>query len=432
MGIRFKTPDLIKTGAVCLDCLACRVPGQPPTDRDCVKALLNPVWATPGQQTVFDTINRDESVCFVVSDHTRKTAAERILPILVDGLIRKGCSLEHMYILFASGIHRHPTGSEVEKIIGKAIAERFTGRIFFHDPDDTANLVAVGTTRRGHTVRLNHRAVRAKRLVLLGSVVYHYHAGFGGGRKSLVPGLAARETIAYNHSLTLDPGEDRIIPTVAPGGLEGNPVAEEMMEAALMRKPDFIVNTVLTPDDRLAGVFAGDMDAAHRAACRCAEQIYRCDIPERADLVLASAGAALNWIQSHKALYNADRAVKPNGHIVLAAACPEGLGDERFRHWITRQSTNEIFSGLRTNPEILGQTALSTKQRGAKTILVTDMGPEDVADLGIRTAPDLKSAAKIAIDELRAAGVEKPTYYVMPEALYTVPFAREDHKDHRP
>ena len=425
MAIRFRIPDLIKSGVVCLDCLACRVPAKSPSDSDCEKALLNPVWAAPGKRTVFDTINPDESVCFVVSDHTRKTAADRILPLLVDGLTRKGCSLDHMFILFASGVHRHPTDSEVEKIIGKGMVTKFGGRIFFHNPDEAANLLAVGTTRRGHTVRLNYRAVRAKRLVLVGSVVYHYHAGFGGGRKSLVPGLASRETIAYNHSLTLDPHEDRIMPSVVPGGLDGNPVAEEMMEAALMRKPDFIVNTVLTPDDRLAGVFAGDIDAAHRAACKCAEQIYRCDIKEQADLVLASAGAALNWVQSHKALYNADRAAKPAGRIVLAAACPEGLGDERFRHWITRQSTSEIFAGLRTNPEILGQTALSTKQRGARTILVTEMKPEDAEDLGIRTAPDLKAAARIAVEELRAAGIEKPTYYVMPEALYTVPFPPE-------
>jgi len=292
-----------------------------------------------------------------------------------------------------------------------------------HDPDADDDLVKVGITRGGDVVRLNRRAVEAKRLILTGAVTYHYHAGFGGGRKSLVPGLAARDTIARNHSRSLDPVAQRFHPGAHAGALEGNPVADEMMECARMRPPDFIVNTVLTPDNRLAGVFAGDMAAAHTAACRLAEGIYRCEIGERADIVIASAEGASNWIQAHKALYNADRAVKPGGRIVLFAPCPEGLGNERFRHWLTCGTSAQLFAGLRGNPEVNGQTALSTRIRGARTILVTLMRPPDTLLLGMQTASDTSSAFALALESCRSAGNKSPTCCIMPEALYTVPFA---------
>jgi nickel-dependent lactate racemase len=423
----FEIPDLAGTGARCLGNLVTRSPGRILDADDIRRAFLCPAWNAGSAggshgQTVFDTIRPGESVCIAVSDHTRKTAADRVLPALLEGLERNGCSPADMSILFASGIHRHPTDDEAAHILGAQVADRFKGRVFMHDPDDNANLVAVGTSGRGHTVRLNRRAVEARRLVLTGSVVYHYHAGFGGGRKTLVPGLASRDTIAQNHSLSLDLRGSRFQSGVEAGRLDGNPVAEEMLEDAQMRRPDFIVNTVLTPDDRLAGVFAGDMEAAHAAACRCARDIYGCPIPERADLVIASAGSALNWVQSHKALYNADRAVKPGGRIILFAPCQEGIGDSRFRHWVTRPTLEEIFAGLRKNPEVLGQTALSTRIRGAGTILVTRMPPADAKDLGIKTAPDLPSAITETLELLRAAGRSAPTCYIMPEALYTVPF----------
>ncbi len=428
--MHFDLPDI--SDAACLGELRCAEAAA--IDDDAIlEALRKPVWSTDisradDRGTVFDTVHRGESVCLVVSDHTRKTAADRVLPVLLDGLCKNGCAEDQMSILFASGIHRKPTTTEVERILGREIADRFEGRIHFHDPDNDDELVSVGMTPRLHTVKLNKRAVDADRLILLGGVVYHYHAGFGGGRKSLVPGLASRGTIAHNHSLTLDPKDNRIRPNVTAGAMDGNTVADEMLAGARLCRPDFIINTVLLPDGGLAGVFAGDLECAHRAACEMAEKIYRCDIAPAADFVIASACGASNWIQSHKALYNSDRAVKqddsphPPRRIVLVAPCPEGLGDERFRHWVTRPEVNDIFMGLRKDPEILGQTALSTRMRGARAILVSEMPPTDAADIGMPVAADVGAAIETVIAGLREAGVEKPTYYVMPEARYTVPF----------
>ena len=314
-----KIPAVLSGKAVCLGTLESAYRHTPLSTSDIEASLRAPLWPSGDHPTVFDLVRPHESVCLIVSDYTRKTAADRVLPVLLDGLRRQGCSLEDMFILVATGIHRPPTPAEIERIVGADVAKGFHGRLFVHDPDDNANLVAVGTTKRGHEVRINRRAAEADRRVPVGAASYHYHAGFGGGRKSLVPGLAARETIAYNHSLTLDPERDCIHPGVEVGSLDGNPVAEEMLEGARMCRPDIIVNTVLTPEGDLAGVFSGDLDIAHRAACRLVEKICRIDIREQADFVIASAGEAPNWIQSHKALYNASSAIHASGRIVLVA-----------------------------------------------------------------------------------------------------------------
>jgi len=396
------------------------------TDRDIRQALCRPIWSDNRQDTVFNLVRPGESVCLVVSDHTRKTAASTVLPIILEGLARGGCSIRDMFFLVASGIHRSPSQAEINTILGEEVAGQFTERIFLHNADDDVGLVHVGTTRRGHKVRVNRRAMEADRLILLGAAGYHYHAGFGGGRKSLVPGLAARETIAYNHSLTLDPEADRIHPMVDLGILDGNPVSEEMLEGATMCEPDIIVNTVLSPSGDLVGVFSGDLDSSHRAACRMVEQVSRVDIDEQADIVFASSGSALNWVQSHKSLVNAHRAMKKGGIVILLAPCPEGLGDERFRYWVSRKNLPEIYSELRRSAEVLGQTALSSRIRGTDAILVTAMKKKDIADLGIRTAPTAEEAVTQALAEMRKKGVKRPTYRVMPEAGQTVPFVKRN------
>jgi nickel-dependent lactate racemase len=386
-------------------------------------ALASPCWPDGATEPgLYDLIRPGESVCFVISDYTRKTATDLVLPVIVQELKARGCSVEDMRVLVASGIHRKPTTEELRYILGPEAWLDLGDKVVLHDPDDESALTTVGTTKRGHTVRVNRLAVASDRLIPIGAAIYHYHAGFGGGRKSLVPGIASRDTIAHNHSLTLDRVEDRIHPMVGPGILDGNPVAEEMLESARLCEPDAIVNTVLSPAGDLVGVFCGELDAAHRAACSMLEKVARINVEEAADIVIASAAGAPNWIQSHKALYNAHRAVKKDGRIILMAPCPEGIGDERFRYWVKKADITEIYDELRSSPEVNGQTALSTKTKGKITTLVTDMSSSDIAELGIDVAENMDAALSDALAGFSARGVHEPTCYLMPRAMYTVPF----------
>lgn len=372
--------------------------------------------------TTFDVVRPHETVCIVVSDQTRKTACDQVLSVLVKEWMGRGCRISDFTVLAATGIHRPPTPVELADILGADLFAVLQPRVFSHNPDDSSILVEVGKTRRGHPVRVNRRAIEADKLILIGTASYHYHAGFGGGRKLLVPGLASRDTIAFNHSLTLDPDNNRTRPGVGIGRLDGNAVAEEMLEAAQLCHPDLLINTVLLPDGHsIVGVHSGELESAHRSACKQVEVIYRVLIPELADIVIADATGAPNWIQSHKALFNAALACKPDGTIILVAPCPEGLGDEGFRQWMKEPNTDALYRRLRETPEILGQTALSTRERGAKTILVTDLNARDREALGMETAPDIDSALTRAIEKVGAVGRSNPTLYTMPQARYTVP-----------
>lgn len=404
---------------------SCSVPVL--TDDDIFSALEHPFWKGGKNPGVFDLLKPGRKVCIVISDHTRKTAMDSVLRVFLHSLLNRPDSngqvrLSDISLLVATGIHRHPSLSEIRSILGADLARCFEDRIFMHDPDDNRWLAPVGTMNGGQEVRINRRAVEADTLILTGVASYHYHAGFGGGRKSLIPGLADRSTIAYTHSLTLDPIKDRIRAGVEPGALDGNPVAEAILEAAKLHPPDFIINTVLCGDGRLAGVFAGEMNIAHRAACRMVEKFCGIDIQKQADFTIASAENASNWIQSHKALFSAYRTINERGRVILMAPCPEGLGDERFRHWITRENEREICAGLRQAPEVLGQTALSTRSKAKQTILVTDMNRRDAADLGITTAEDLDSAIAMTLDHFQSLGIRRPSYYLMPNASCVMPF----------
>lgn len=366
-------------------------------------------------------LTADEPVVIVVSDSFRKTGADLFLPGLLDYLNQHGVADERIAFLFATGTHRSPTEAEKAVILGGRVYDRFRNRAIAHAPADPAQLVFRGTTSRGTPVYLNRLACEAGLVIVTGTVVYHYFGGFGGGRKAIVPGIAGVQTIAANHSLNLHPVEDRLNPDVAIGRTTGNPVAEDMLEAARYCDRTFLINTVLNRHGAIAGLFCGDLETAHEAACGFARNLYTAPINEAADLVIASAGGAKNFVQSHKALYNAFQAVKPAGVIVLAAPAKEGFGGNRFQEWLALGSREAIIAELRKNAEINGQTALSTLEKARNTIFLTELSAEDVGRLGGTKAGGLEEALSMARERLRAAGVSGPRCYVMPSASYSVP-----------
>ncbi|MDX9974665.1 MAG: nickel-dependent lactate racemase [FCB group bacterium] len=394
-------------------------PELPRLDEAVREALVAPLGMERG---LFDIVRPGESVALIVSDSFRQTRADRFLPVLVDGLNRAGIRDGDIQVCYSTGTHRGPAPEEQKLILGAEMYARLGGHAFAHDAHDSANLELLGTTRRGTPVWINRRVLACDRIVATGTVVLHYFGGFGGGRKSIVPGIAGVETISRNHSMNLDPHSDRLNPDVRIGVLDGNPVAEDMLEAAQFVPVDFILNTVLNRQGRIAGLFAGEMDAAHRAACRMAYELYSAPIDEQADLVVASAGSAKNFVQSHKALFNAYQAVKPGGRIVFVAPCPEGPGSEQFTQWLRRRDRADIIAGLRERAEINGQTALSTVEKAPLACFVTEMGEDSVALLRGRKAESLTDALNKAHAELTALGTPDPTVWLMPSAGYTVPF----------
>ncbi len=362
-----------------------------------------------------------QSWLILVSDSFRQTRADQMLPPLLEYLRGLGVNDRDTSILFSTGVHRAPTIDEQRKILGEEVFARLAGRIHCHDAYDKSAHKHIGVTSKGTPVEINRRVLEADHVIATGTVVLHYFGGFGGGRKSIVPGVASAATIAANHSLNLHPCDDRLDPAVRIARMDGNPVAEDMFEAACMVKVDFILNTVLTGDARIAKVFCGELDLAHRKACDFARDLYAAPIHRQADLVIAASAHTKNFVQTHKALYNAYQAIRPGGRIILAAPCPEGLGSERFAKWLALGDRAKVIAELRKNSEINGQTALSTLEKSPSTLFVTEMSADDVALLGGRKAVDLEYAIDEALTQLAQDRVLSPSVYVMPTAAYTVP-----------
>ena len=361
-----------------------------------------------------------ETIAIIVSDSFRHTGSDQYLPPLIDYLSECGIPDTAISFFYATGTHRAPNPEEQARILGTTLYERFRGRTFVHNPDEPENLVFLGTTSRGTPVRVNKQAHEADRLIATGAIVFHYFAGFGGGRKAVVPGLAGRDTVSYTHARTLDPDADRIHPDVRIGEMDGNPVSEDMLEAARFQKVDFILNTVLNRQGRIAGVFGGELEVAHRAGCAFARRLFTVPITQQADLVIASSGNAKNFVQSHKALFNAFQALKPGGRIIFVARCEEGLGGEQFTKWLQLKTREAIIEGLRQRCEVNGQTALSTIEKAVFTIFVTEMSEISVALTGGIKALFLQDALD---GYFRGLTVKENTLkvYLMPSASYTVP-----------
>lgn len=360
-------------------------------------------------------------VCIVVSDATRRTGMHLLLPGLLEAMARRGVRRGDIRFLVATGVHRAPTEDELDVLLGAELHREFSGRVLCHDADDPASLRFTGTTRRGTPVWINRAALETDFLIVTGTVVLHYFAGYGGGRKAVVPGIAGRATIAANHSLNLDPDSDRLNPAVRTGVMAGNPVAEDMAEAAATVPVHLCINTVLNRQGDLCGVHAGALEAAHAAACRQAAALYRVPLREPADLVVASAGKTPNFLQSHKALHNAWQARRPGGLVLFLAPCPEGLGGSGFSRWLSLGSPAAVIAGLRERAEINGQTALSTLEKTPHTVLVSHLSGEDLSLLGATPARTFQEGLDLCVARLRAAGIVRPTALLMPEAGYTVP-----------
>lgn len=412
--------------------LVIRVPGgryldtleirETPPVKDCATELLKGLAAPIGLNGfALDGFGKYDTVAIVVSDSFRDTRVNAYLNTLLTALNDKGIPSKQISIIFSTGTHRPPTDGEAKQILGDGIFNGYRDRIFSHDPNDANNLIEIGVTSAGTRVVVNKHVQTADHIILTGSVVMHYFGGFGGGRKSFVPGLASTETIAQNHSLNLDPDVDTLDPRVDIGTLKGNPVADDMLEATRLSHVDFIINTVLDAHSEVAGLFVGELEAAHEKAADFARGLFECPIDEKADLVIAGSPSTKNFVQTHKSLFNAYQAVKPEGRIILLATCPEGLGGNNFEKWLHLGDRAQIIAALRQQSEINGQTALSTREKAPITYLVSSLSDEDVSLIGAQKARTLDDAIERALSDLQSAGIEEPSYRIMPSAAYTVP-----------
>jgi len=290
------------------------------------RALKEPI----SSKHLSEIVKAESKVAIVVDDATRPTPSEFMITPLLNELKAAGIKDENLTIIFACGTHRVVKPEQAVTLLGQEIVNRV--ETISHDCK-ASNLIHAGTTQKhGTKVYLNRVFAEADVRILTGDICLHYYAGYGGGRKSVMSGVSGEETIKQNHAMLLDVN-------ARTGVLEGNPVHEDMMEAARMAKVDFTLNIVTNSKGELVKAFAGDLEQAFMEGVKLVDEMYRVEVDRRADVVVVSSGgnpADVNLFQAYKGIDNALEVVKRGGVIVLVAECPEGHGNQVFYDWMVK------------------------------------------------------------------------------------------------
>ncbi|MGB3700635.1 MAG: nickel-dependent lactate racemase [Anaerolineales bacterium] len=294
-------------------------PGIPDEAGAIRQALQKPIASPP----LASLLKPGDRVIVVHTDITRATPNDRILPVLLDELLAAGIHAPDITLLNGLGTHRRQTDAELRMMLGDQIVDRY--RCLQHDCNDDSNLVSLGETYLGNSVRINRHYIESDVRIITGFIEPHFFAGFSGGPKAILPSLAGRESVFSNHGL-----EMIAHPQAAWGVTEGNPLWEEMREVAVGTKPTFLLNVALNTQQEITAVFAGDMLAAHTQGCAYVKQNAMVAVDAPYDIVVTTnSGYPLdqNLYQSVKGMSAASQVVRDGGAIIIATACEDGLPD---------------------------------------------------------------------------------------------------------
>lgn len=384
--------------------------GAPDAQAEVERALKEPI----SSKRLSEIVKAESKVAIVVDDATRATSSQFMITPLLKELNAAETRDENITIIFACGTHRAVKPDEAVALLGKEVVDRV--RTISHDckaPD----LIYVGTTHHGTKVYLNRVFAEADVRILTGDVCLHYYAGYGGGRKSVLPGVSGEETIKQNHAMLLDAN-------ARTGVLEGNPVHEDMTEAAKMAKVDFTLNVVANSKGELVKAFAGDLEQVFTEGVKLVDEMYRVEVDRRAEIVLVSSGgnpADVNLFQAYKGIDNALEVVKRGGVIVLVAECPEGHGNQVFYDWMVKYGDlKSVEREIRRNFILGGHKAyyLLKALQNHQIILVSSM-----PDYYATTIFKMKTARAVndALNEAFNTAGKNARVWTIPYGNFTLP-----------
>ena len=323
----------------------------PDAGRALDEALERPIASPPLGELARGRHSAAISVC----DITRPAPNRQTLPPILRILAAAGIPASETRIFIATGLHRPATESEIREIVGPDIASRYT--VLNHDARNLDEHRFLGETQRGTPAYIDRRFLDAGLHITLGFIEPHLMLGYSGGRKLIVPGLAAQETIKAIHS----PKFMRE-PLAVEGSIENNPLHRELCEIAALARHDFMLDVALARDRSIAGVFAGNAIEAHRQGVRFVSEtlLERLDGPVDA-VITTAAGYPLDltFYQAIKGVTAAHHILKPGGKILLIAECPEGPGAPEFREMLrTFGSYPSFLEAIRHAPVIVDQWQL--------------------------------------------------------------------------
>ena len=390
---------------------------------DIRKAVLDAIYHPIGQKPIDQIIKPGDTITFICNDPTRVANSHDFMPILVEEMNRLGVPDENMQIVFALGAHRLMTEEEMREGVGEEVAGRL--KMFNSDARVPSDFEYFGTTSRFTPVLINKHICHSDHVFLTGTIVHHYFSGYGGGRKAVLPGCAALETIRHNHSFMMDP-------RAGLGKTTGNPVYEDQMEGVgLWAKGRSVIlfNAILDADHRFLRIFAGDYVKAHQEACKFVDEVYGVPIPEQADITIASCGGYpkdINVYQMQKTMDNAVLATKQGGVVILLAECEEGSGNKVLEDTCRELKTADAIEAKLRERFLIGANkayAVTRLTKKAHFILVTGLDRKLAKEMLFDGAVD---TVEEALELAEKYVGEKPSYMLMPTGSLTVPLLREN------
>lgn len=418
------------------------------------EALDVPIEAPP----LRELIRPADRATIVVSDATRVTGARELLPPLLAYLDSAGLSPARVRILFALGIHRPQAPAEQAAIVGGEVAARIAHADHACDDERALETLAIEGPAAG--VRLNRQVLGGGLVIVTGTIAFHYLAGFGGGRKALLPGVAARESVRAFHSrsLAVEAGAGRH-PAVASGTRAGNPLDAFATAAARALPRTFLINTIMAPPggvaratagdvavggagnaaagsvaaggagsavaSGVASIWAGDLTAAFDHGCETYRAQFTVPILERRPVVIVSAGGTprdCDLVQAQKAIGAGAAALAPGGMLLVLAACAEGAGQAELLRWFAHPNRTSHVAALRAGFSVPGQTALALREHAerARVYLRSELAPDVVARTGMIPVARLED---FFAEMVRGYGTDVEGY-VLPEGARYLPVAR--------
>jgi lactate racemase len=292
------------------------------------EALRNPIESAPLRELV----RPGQRVGIVFSDITRPTPNHLLIPAVLRELDQ--LSPDSVTLFNALGTHRPNTAAELEQMLGKEIVARYP--IVQNSAFDPSTQVHLGTTSRGHEIWLNRELVECDFKILTGFIEPHFFAGFSGGGKAIMPGMAGLPTVLGNHDAGMVAS-----PEATWGRIEGNPIWGEIREVASRLEPDFLLNVTLNREKRITRVFAGEWESAHRSGCEFARETAMVPVAGQFDIVLTTNSGYpldLNLYQTVKGMSAAAQVVKPGGTIIAAAECWDGIPEHGLYGQLLREA----------------------------------------------------------------------------------------------
>lgn len=393
---------------------------------DITAATLAAVRCPIASQPLQKVVRKGDKVAVIVSDVTRLVRTAEFLPVIISEINAAGVPDEDITIIVATGTHRAHTYDEDIAVCGKDIVKRI--KIHQHDSRNNEELTDLGVTSFGTPILIDSYVAEADKVIITGAVSLHPMAGFGGGRKAIMPGVSGHATIMHNHAIALAPKVgDGCNPLCETGLLEGNPLHEDMVEVTKKLDPAFLVNMVFTPEGKLHEVVAGHWYKAWEKGCKDLVAMAGVPIKELADVVFASAGGSpkdMNLYQSCKAHMNAVFAVKKGGIMILTLECPDIKEPAIFTDWFSKSDVLQFEKDVRADFSIPAFVAFKTRciVNSLTTYLVTK--PENfefVRQTGQIPVASLEEAWLLTQQELAKQGKDDYKITIMGHASATMP-----------